>query len=198
MATEAERARIDRLVRKHADLAIRLCDPYLGRGLIEPEDLAQAAMLGLTLAAVRCEDETTFAGYAVPYVVAAIRDEIRRSRVIPVGERLARSGAEWPRIARIAEPNLVIDPASTRSHAVADDEAAIEAALRRLRSADRRALEVRFGLDGGPERTLEQTGRKLGISRQAAVRRLARALQSLRAELKPNRTGGTNLRQSYA
>jgi RNA polymerase sigma factor (sigma-70 family) len=198
MATEAERARIDRLVRQHADLAIRLCDPYLGRGMIEPEDLAQAAMLGLTRAVVRCEDEATLAGYAVPYIVAAIRDEIRRARVIPVGERLARSGAEWPRIARIAEPDLVVDPASTRSHAVTDDAVAIEAALKRLRAIDRRALEVRFGLDGGPVRTLDQVGRKLGISRQAAVRRLARALQMLRAELQPKRTGGPDLRQAYA
>jgi RNA polymerase sigma factor (sigma-70 family) len=202
MATAAERARIDKLVRDNAGLAIEACEPYLGRGL-EIEDIAQAAMLGLTRAAARFDDRhesgATFATYASRWIRAEIMAEVRRSRAIPVGERLARSGAEWPRIGRLAEPDRVIDPASIADpHAVTDDEVAIEAALRRLRPPERRALELRFGLLDGRERTMEQVGKRLGLSRQAATVRVARGLQLLMAELRSNRTGKPDLRLAFA
>ena len=63
------------------------------------------------------------------------------------------------------------------------EEETLEKALAKLDGRTREALSLRFGLDGGGERTLEEVGRALGVSRErarqivaAGLRRLAKAL----------------------
>jgi RNA polymerase primary sigma factor len=65
------------------------------------------------------------------------------------------------------------------------EEEALERALAKLDGRTRKTLSLRFGLDGGGERTLEEVGRTLGVTRErarqivaAGLRRLAKALDA--------------------
>jgi RNA polymerase primary sigma factor len=65
------------------------------------------------------------------------------------------------------------------------EEEALEKALAKLDGRTRKALSLRFGLDGRGERTHEEVGRALGVSRErarqivaAGLRRLAKALDA--------------------
>ncbi len=59
-------------------------------------------------------------------------------------------------------------------------EGALEHGLERLDERSRRILTWRFGLDGGPEHTLQQIGEKLGLSRERARQLEAAAFEKLR------------------
>jgi len=68
-----------------------------------------------------------------------------------------------------------VEEASTR-----ETESTVAAALATLTSDERKVIELRFGLDDGNERTVEATGRELGVSR-ARVRDLEdQAMRRLR------------------
>jgi RNA polymerase primary sigma factor len=56
----------------------------------------------------------------------------------------------------------------------------LEAALRRLEPRLRRVIELRFGLDGGTPRTLDQIGRVFNVSRERVRQLEERALEHLR------------------
>ena len=53
-------------------------------------------------------------------------------------------------------------------------------ALKTLPERDRQVLNLRFGLDGNRELTLDELGRELGISRQAVHKTVGRVLKKLR------------------
>ncbi len=59
------------------------------------------------------------------------------------------------------------------------EEEALERALAKLDGRTREALGLRFGLDGGGERTLEEVGRALGVSRERARQIVAAGLRHL-------------------
>jgi RNA polymerase sigma factor (sigma-70 family) len=56
----------------------------------------------------------------------------------------------------------------------------IAAVLARLGEREAAALTLRFGLDGGPERSLRETGRVLGVSDHTAKKLIERAQDALR------------------
>ena len=53
-------------------------------------------------------------------------------------------------------------------------------ALMELPMRERRALELRFGLDDGPNRTLEEVGKEFGLTRERIRQIEAEALAKLR------------------
>lgn len=59
------------------------------------------------------------------------------------------------------------------------EEEALEKALAKLDGRTREALSLRFGLDGEGERTLEEVGRALGVSRERARQIVAAGLRRL-------------------
>ncbi len=65
--------------------------------------------------------------------------------------------------------------------------------MRYLNPRERQLLELRFGLDGGGNRTLEDIGNRLGITRERARQIEAKALLKLR-----NFTNTENLRDYFA
>jgi RNA polymerase primary sigma factor len=59
-------------------------------------------------------------------------------------------------------------------------DATCSAVLRGLRARERRVLELRYGLGGGPSRSLSEAAEELGLSRERVRRLELRALQALR------------------
>jgi RNA polymerase primary sigma factor len=59
------------------------------------------------------------------------------------------------------------------------EEETLEKALAKLDERTRKALNLRFGLDGGGERTLEEVGRALGVSRERARQIVVAGLRCL-------------------
>ncbi|MCB0997552.1 MAG: sigma-70 family RNA polymerase sigma factor [Acidimicrobiales bacterium] len=65
------------------------------------------------------------------------------------------------------------------------DRQAAMSALATLDEASRRAVCARFGLDGGEPATFATIAEELGVSAEAARRRVRRALERMRADLEP-------------
>lgn len=57
---------------------------------------------------------------------------------------------------------------------------ALDLVLGRLIPEDRKAIEMRFGLNGGDEKTLEDVGKALGVTKERARQREKKALRALR------------------
>jgi RNA polymerase primary sigma factor len=56
----------------------------------------------------------------------------------------------------------------------------VEAVLYSLSERERRVLELRFGLDDGRSRTLEEVGKEFGVTRERIRQIEAKALRKLR------------------
>lgn len=67
--------------------------------------------------------------------------------------------------------------------AFAQDWQRAQAAMKKLPARSRRILELRFGLDGRHERTLEEVGREIGLTRERVRQLEAEALKRLQARL---------------
>ncbi len=69
----------------------------------------------------------------------------------------------------------------------ADQRRALAAGLRGLDQRERLVLELRFGLRGGREHTLEEVGRSLGVTRKVVRKAEERALKRLRLRARRTR-----------
>jgi RNA polymerase primary sigma factor len=81
---------------------------------------------------------------------------------------------------------LAADPASVdpaRSALAAADQREVRRLLNQLGQREREVLEARFGLGRGPEMSLEQLGRLLGLSREGVRQIEVRAIRKLRRVL---------------
>ena len=122
----------------------------------EPTDAELAEELGLTV------DE-----------VALVRGELPGTVSLhaPVGEDEAELGD-------FLEDRMTPSPFDQTAEVL--NRAAIDEALENLPGGERRVLQLRFGLDGGTERTLHQVARELKLSADRVRRLEEQALHKLR------------------
>ncbi|GAB2481771.1 hypothetical protein GCM10027063_24840 [Promicromonospora xylanilytica] len=150
----------ERLVLAHLRLVPAVAGSYSGR--LPFMDLVQEGNVGLVRAADSYDPaHGTFAAYATRWV--------RRSIVRAV------AAAEHAETASQSGPT----PEQTMLRR------RVRQALRHLDAVEARVLEMRFGLLDGTTRTLDEIGRRLGVTKEHVAQILERALARLRDVVSP-------------
>ena len=182
LALRGDLAARRRLVEGNLRLVVAIARRFEGSGLDLP-DLIQEGNLGLMAAAERFDPArgARFAALAGLWIRQAIcRALSAHSRLVRVPLRLAASeefrrteqpplslaqpvGEDGSTLADVLGDGALGDPAAGLA---ADTGDAVARAFARLKDRRRRVLELRFGLDGGGERSLVQVAGELGISRE--------------------------------
>jgi RNA polymerase primary sigma factor len=194
-ASRGDAAARGRLLEANLRLVVWTARRYNGMGL-DFADLVQEGNVGLMRAVERYDpDRGSFAACARWWIRQAIcRALSTQSRLMRVPLRLAES-SEFRRSElaplSLAEPvgdDVVLadvlsdDGAQDPARAVGEDPVPMmREAVASLEERRRRLLELRFGLDGGGERTLAQVAGELGVSAERVRRIEERALWQLSA-----------------
>jgi RNA polymerase primary sigma factor len=100
----------------------------------------------------------------------------------PMGD----DGGGNPRLAIIADSNADTEGAAAETML----REQIERAVSRLSEREATIIRLRFGLDGGEPRTLEEVGERLGVSRERVRQIEAVALRKLRHPTRAGRLRG--------
>ena len=177
----------------HLGFVVHVARGFRGGGL-PLEDLVGEGCVGLMLATRRFDPSrgarfTTYAAYWVrKTIVRALDDKVR---VVRVPRDARRNGAISREVwIDAAPPSSAADSSRRRENQGVSplDELILHErrdGLRRsmslLSRRERAVLELRFGLRDGRERTLRQTGERLGLSQEGARIVEKRALARLRA-----------------
>ncbi len=90
----------------------------------------------------------------------------------PIGEE------EDSHLGDFIEDHSALAPADAASHQLLKEQ--VEDVLDSLSGRERRVLQLRFGLDDGRQRTLEEVGREFGVTRERIRQIEAKALRKLR------------------
>jgi RNA polymerase primary sigma factor len=90
----------------------------------------------------------------------------------PIGEE------EDSHLGDFIEDQTALAPADAASHQLLKEQ--VEDVLHSLTGRERRVLQLRFGLDDGRSRTLEEVGREFGVTRERIRQIEAKALRKLR------------------
>lgn len=196
LLVSSERRRVDRLVESNLHV-LDMFARKAGRSYpsVEECDVRQSAFPGLVRAA-RTFDPTRGASFvtwafwwcraslqeALPTLTSTIRVPKHPAFAVPKVRSMDAPGPA----SRTAMRDRLPDPDAEDplAHAVrAELPERVEAALSRLtHPRDDEFVRLRFGLDGGGERTLAHVGRLMGCSNERARQRVTRALAEL-AEL---------------
>ena len=97
-----------------------------------------------------------------------IRDRLET----PIGEE------EDSHLGDFIPDDTAVSPANAASQQLLREQ--VEDVLATLTSRERRVLELRFGLEDGRSRTLEEVGKDFGVSRERIRQIEAKALRKLR------------------
>ncbi len=90
----------------------------------------------------------------------------------PIGEE------EDSHLGDFIEDHSMVAPSDAASHQLLKEQ--VEDVLDSLSSRERKVLQLRFGLDDGRSRTLEEVGREFGVTRERIRQIEAKALRKLR------------------
>ena len=162
-------AAFDRLIRRHLGLVYATCRREVGDSDLA-EDVTQAVFLILAKKAPRLRGGDGLAGWLFQTARFAARNAARREN-----SRLRHEQGATEGLLSEAPPS----GDSERDHAWQAVEPFLNAAVARLRPADREAILLRF-FEG---HTLAEVGARLGVSENAARMRVARAVERLRRHL---------------
>lgn len=184
-----ERARAE-LIRRH----LRLVASIARRACFDDAkfpDLFQEGVIGLMQAYERFDPErgVRFSTYATWWVRQAVL-QARRTDDMIRRPRSAISDPDGPRAELLLDapdalPEGLVDRTST---AVVDlavlsaSRAELRRAMRRLPRRERTILALRYGFDGRPTRSFDETSRLLGVSRETVRLAERRALKKLMAD----------------
>ena len=114
--------------------------------------------------------------------------EIRKSAQQPVSLETPIGEEEDSHLGDFIEDPAAIAPADAATSQLLREH--VEGALRTLPPRERRVLRLRFGLDDGRARTLEEVGREFGVTRERIRQIEAKALRKLRAPSRSKRLRG--------
>jgi RNA polymerase primary sigma factor len=116
-------------------------------------------------------------GAAAAYTPEKIR-EIQKVSQEPVSLETPIGEEEDSHLGDFLEDPTALAPAEAASHQLLKEQ--VEDVLASLTSRERRVLQLRFGLEDGRSRTLEEVGREFGVTRERIRQIEAKALRKLR------------------
>jgi|RhiMethySRZTD1v2_1073278.scaffolds.fasta_scaffold46671_5 RNA polymerase sigma factor (sigma-70 family) len=196
----------DTIIRSNMPFVTHVARRYRDRG-VPLEDLVAEGTVGLIKAARRFDPDngTRFTTYASFWIKKAIIEALlERPRVVHLPRYAREKGHAFPREVSLDAPIRVAEGQATWGDRLPDGRArgALETIadreersyLRRLvldlSPRERAVLADRFGLHGGPTRTLTEIGASLGLSKERVRQIESGALTRLKRRLRPPRRGG--------
>ena len=108
---------------------------------------------------------------------AKVREIIKASQE-PVSLQTPIGEEEDSYLGDFIEDRAALAPADAASHQLLKEQ--VRAVLRSLSDRERRVLQLRFGLEDGRSRTLEEVGREFNVTRERIRQIEAKALRKLR------------------
>jgi len=116
-------------------------------------------------------------GMGMEIAAEKVREIIKVSQE-PVSLEMPIGEEEDSHLGDFIEDRGALAPADAASHQLLKEQ--VEDVLNSLTPRERRVLQLRFGLDGGRSRTLEEVGREFGVTRERIRQIEAKALRKLR------------------
>jgi RNA polymerase primary sigma factor len=122
--------------------------------------------------------ESMSAGQEVPFTVERVREVMKLRRAEPVSLETPVGEEEDASLGDFIEDTRAIAPLDAASQQLLREQ--IEQVLDSLTGRERRVLVLRFGLEDGHARTLEEVAKSFGLTRERIRQIEAHALRKLR------------------
>ncbi|MDW8145039.1 MAG: RNA polymerase sigma factor RpoD [Roseiflexaceae bacterium] len=103
---------------------------------------------------------------------------IRKTSLEPVSLETPVGQEEDSQLGDFIEDSKVLAPSDAASHQMLREQ--VEQVLNQLTERERRVLQLRFGLEDGHSRTLEEVGKEFGVTRERIRQIEVKALRKLR------------------
>ncbi|GIV96024.1 MAG: hypothetical protein KatS3mg057_0681 [Herpetosiphonaceae bacterium] len=103
---------------------------------------------------------------------------IRKTSLEPVSLETPVGQEEDSQLGDFIEDSKILAPSDVASHQMLREQ--VEQVLNQLTERERRVLQLRFGLEDGHSRTLEEVGKEFGVTRERIRQIEVKALRKLR------------------